>query len=234
MARGTRRPLGPGGSLRAAVLALLVLAAGATGAAAMEAKLLNTDSGSTVLLLEGPIRPGDGHKLLPKLEARNFREVWLHSPGGSVKDGYQIGSALRRLGVATRIPPQAICASACVDVFLGGVIRFVDSTGSIVIHPGSISGSPVASRILEKAVNDGHSKEAIQTFEQNATAESATWIRYLTMMGISLDLVSYAAQVPHRCQIVLRPKELVYFNVVNTAGAPPAGYVPSAPRIEGC
>lgn len=224
------------GCFRAAALAvLLALSAGVISAAqAMEAKLLNTDQGKTVLLLEGPIRPGDGDRLVPKLEARNFREVWLHSSGGSVTDGFVLGGTLRRLGAATRIPPGRACASACVDVFLGGVIRFVDPSGQIVIHPGSFGSNPGVERLLEKMVSEGQSKEAIQAFEQKATAGSAEWIRYLTMMGISLDLVAYAANVPHRCQIVLRREELIYFNVVNTAGAPPAGYVPSAPDVRGC
>ena len=224
-----QKQLASGLGLLAIVVGLVV----PSTASAMTATNGASQQGRPVLLLEGMIKQGDGAKIVRTLKQRGFREVWLSSPGGSVNDGYQIGNALRRLGMMTRIPDGKICASSCVDVFLGGVVRFVNPSGKIIIHPGSISAVPQATKLLEEAVRTGQSTKAIQLFEQSATAETATWTRYLTSMGVSLDLVAYAAKVPHRCGIVLSRDELVYFNVVNTAGAPRPGYRPSNPRKIG-
>ncbi|MEO1328590.1 MAG: hypothetical protein AAFW46_02925 [Pseudomonadota bacterium] len=201
---------------------------GCGSAAAMTATIRSDAAGAPVLLLEGRIERGDADRVDARLAQGGFLEVWFDSPGGAVEDGYRIGHALRSRRLAARVPRGAACASACVDAFLGGVIRFVDDGAAVIVHPASISKS--GRGLMERLVREGETERAIQLFEQNATVEAATWARYLTLMGVSLDLVRFAAKVPHACGILLRREELVYFNIVNTAGAPPESYRPGAPQ----
>lgn len=216
-------------ALVGALVALVVACATVSPTVAMEAKLMRTAEGRTVLLLEGAVEPDSSQRVVPALRRGGFAEIWLRSPGGSVKQAYEIGRAIRQMRLATRVAADALCASACVDIFLGGVVRFADPGARIVVHPGSISANEQAQRIAEAGVREGKTEKMIQLFEQNATRETVDWTRYLGFMGISQKLVEYAALVPHRCGIELRPQEMVYFNVVNTGGAPRSGYTPSDP-----
>lgn len=219
-------------ALLVALLCLSVLRS--SPSVAMEISLIQNKRGAPVLFLEGRIYKEDSAAIIARLRKRDFREVWLNSPGGSVAAGYEIGRELRRLGIATRISSSSVCASACVDAFLGGVIRFADPGARILIHPGSVSGEENAQFLLQQQVKQGKSEEAIQMFEQLAAADTVAWTRYLTLMGISQDLVIFAAKVPHRCTITLRQEEMIYFNVVNTAGAPKNGYRPAKPLVGKC
>lgn len=204
---------------------------GAGSAAALDLSIISAGPDKPVLMMQGPIGQGDVHAARAWLARGGFREVWLHSPGGSTAEAYQIGREIRSRRLATRVPARAKCMSACVDILIGGVVRFVDPDAVIMVHPGSVTGGENFEQMMEGAVRQGQTRESVQMVEQMATAETATWIRYLTEMGVSLDLASYAANVPHKCGIVLTPQELVYFNISNTRGAPPAGYSPSDPDI---
>lgn len=201
------------------------------GAAALTANLATTSSGSTVLLLQGSIEPGDAERVFPMLTAGGFREVWIDSPGGSVSDAYILGYAIRDRGLITRIPDGAICASACVDLFAGGVVRFVDPGGDVVVHTGTIIYADFVQEMMASSVADGDITDVFQFAEQASTSESAIWAQYLGFMGVSTDLITFAASAPQRCSIFLTPLELVYFNIVNTAGAPPNGYRPGEPDV---
>lgn len=212
-----------------AALAVLVTIVVTSASQAMTVKLQTSSDGKPVLLLSGTIASGDFQSIAARLKVRDFREVWLNSGGGDVQTGYKIGREIRGLGLVTRVPKNARCASACVDVYIGGVIRFADPGSEIIVHPGSISGGELAEN-MENWVKAGETVRGIQLFEQSATHEAASWARYLTIMGVSIDLVGFAAQVPHACYIVMRRSELIYFNVVNTAGPPPGSYTLMAPQ----
>lgn len=174
----------------------------------------------------------DSQKIILTLQSGNFSEIWLDSPGGDSAAGYKLGKAIREKRHLTRIPQGARCASACVDVFLGGVIRFVDEKASLIIHPGSVSRSDQVNQYVHNALRQGKGSEAIQSVERLNSAETSLWIDYLLFMGVSSEIVAYAAEVPHDCGIVLNRKELVYFNILNTSGQPAPGYKPSDPKIE--
>lgn len=208
------------GSLCALVLALA--APGPAKALSVDVKL--TDQGKPVLLLEGPIGGKAVDRALSYIRRGGFREVWLDSPGGAVGPAYKLGHALRERGTITRVPRRAICASACVDVFVGGLVRFVDPGGRVMVHPGSIFTEESA-HVAETFVRQGKTETVVHYFEQEATRETGRWARHLTYMGVSMDLIDFAAKVPHNCVITLSRKELLHFNVVNTQ-PPPANFTP--------
>ncbi len=213
-------------------LQVLIISLWFSSASALEFSIETTSDGKSVLLLEGRIVEGDGEKARSWLNRGGFREIWLHSPGGATREGYAIGREIRARRLATRVPKDGRCMSACVDVLIGGVVRFVDSGAIVMVHPGSVTGVENFEQIIEGAVENGQSRESVQIFEQMATAETADWIRYLTEMGVSLDLAGYAAKVPHKCGISLKQSELIYFNIANTLGTPAEGYKPSEPDIH--
>ena len=211
-------------------------------AMAMTASRVTGADGSTALLLEGEIEQGDAAKLIPVLQSAGVSEIWLNSRGGKVEESIPIGQAVRDLKMVTRVPGNSVCASACVDILVGGVIRFVDPGGDVIIHPGSIAKkmTPLLVGQYRKALASGKDSKAVQKLvrdylellEQNATQDAAIWTRHLTLMGVSIDLVKYAAKVRHSCPILLTRPQLIYLNIINTAGAPPQNYVLPEPVAE--
>jgi ATP-dependent protease ClpP protease subunit len=64
----------------------------------------------------------------------------LHSAGGLLKDGYNLGRTLRNHGVKVHVEDQNICASSCAVAFLGGEHRKVEDGGQIMFHAPYFSG----------------------------------------------------------------------------------------------
>ncbi|WP_148294348.1 hypothetical protein [Azospirillum sp. B506] len=213
----------------AAILALVFFT---HGARALQMSETGSADGEAILLLSGEVAMSDVDRILYALRSGRFSEVWLDSPGGDSAAGYKLGRAIRNGRLSTRVPKGAVCASACVDIFLGGVVRFVDDRATIMIHPGSISRSDTANEYMYSALRQGKAVEAIQSLERFNSAETSSWIEYLTFMGASLEIVTYAAKVQHDCAIVLSRQELVYFNILNTAGRPVSGYSPAEPNVR--
>ena len=58
--------------------------------------------------------------------------VRVNSRGGSVEAAIEAGRVIRRLRASTLVPEQAICASACVLLFVGGVQR--QAVGGFGLH----------------------------------------------------------------------------------------------------
>lgn len=213
------------GRLLISALAVLALAVALPGNAdALSPALKDTDQGKRVLLLKGPVHGPAVDRALRYIRSADFREVWLDSPGGAVEAAYTLGRALRERGAITRVPNGAVCASACVDVFVGGLVRFVDPGGRVIVHPGSIVNDK-GTKITEKFVRRDKTEDVLYFYEQQATRETGRWARHLTYMGVSIDLIDFAAKVPHNCGITLSRRELLHFNVVNTQPAP-ANFTP--------
>lgn len=181
--------------------------------------------GKSVLLLKGDVNSGDDQKIIPVLAKTSQREVWLQSGGGDTKAGVLIGKALRKYQKITRIPADAFCGSACVDIFMGGLIRFVDKGARVAIHPASMTDTG-ATEMMQNFVKHGKAREGLQALEQYSTHTTAEWMEYISFMGVSKEIVRYAATVPHDCYIELSEKELVFFNLINTKGAPAKNYQP--------
>jgi len=60
--------------------------------------------------------------------------VYLHSWGGYLRDGYELGELFRRYRAQTWIPYGGECFSACATAFLGGTFRKMTETSTLMFH----------------------------------------------------------------------------------------------------
>ena len=171
--------------------------------------------GRPIIRLSGEVVDNSAGFVINHLQRSSAREIWLDSGGGDVAQAYEMGHYIRANGYRTRIISDAMCASACVDIFMGGILRTADPGARVMIHPGSISNTGGAD-LLAHYVEKNEIKQGVQFIEQVTTASAAEWSDYISFMGISKKLVEYAAQVRHDCVIRLNPYELKYFNLTNT------------------
>ena len=115
--------------LTSATLALAGLLSGlAAGPAAAKIYLYGPfrfdDSLPTVLTLEGEIGGEIVYDFRKALrEHPGVTALFLNSPGGSVYGGLELSAVIHDRGLATVIPPEAMCASACSFLFVAGVQR---------------------------------------------------------------------------------------------------------------
>ncbi len=90
---------------------------------------------SNIVFAWGGISPGDALRFSAALTAaKPIDEIQLYSGGGSLGEGLRIGSLIHRGGFSTRIPDGARCISACNFIFMGGIVRSIDPTGSFEVH----------------------------------------------------------------------------------------------------
>jgi len=106
--------------------------------------------------LSGPILSGDGARLASalgemaeRLDRARERGVQLgrmvlclQSPGGSLREGLRIATAILQAGLPTRVEADAHCLSACFWVFMAGNSRAFDGTRQPdrVLSPGGHLG----------------------------------------------------------------------------------------------
>lgn len=123
------------------------------------------DDSECAFSLQGEIKAGDAAKLLKQAESyyeelqRNgtFFErisspssVCLNSPGGSLLEGVELAKVISQLGLATRIPNNSVCLSACSIAFMAGsfghpegevsfTLRTMHPTAKLGFHAPSLS-----------------------------------------------------------------------------------------------
>ncbi|MGH7350416.1 MAG: hypothetical protein ACREI6_10380 [Candidatus Rokuibacteriota bacterium] len=154
-------------------------------------------------------------------EGGPITEVLFDSRGGSERDGLAIGRAIRRYGLATRIPSGAICASACADAFLGGVARRVEDGGRYGIHMPTIAASPeTVQKILgmiekERAAGLDGVQRLIYEIEKLSAQSASRWAAYVLQMGASIRIVDAGTRYLASQMNWLNRKELMDLNVVN-------------------
>lgn len=104
--------------------------------------------------------------------------VLLDSPGGDGIAAMKIGHLLRQANAHVFVTGD--CASACVLVLAGGVVRGAPAQ-SIGIHRGRVTVSDDGAHVLQEvSPNDAKAKVAMLNFEKQAKA-------YFDQMGISKD-----------------------------------------------
>ena len=108
----------------------------------------------STLYLEGPIDARSPLAFSRALdELTEVRTIILSSPGGDVYSALLIASEIDRRGLATVIPHESICYSACSFLYLAGHRR--ETLGSLGVHqissedPDLVSGQIALSDILE-------------------------------------------------------------------------------------
>ena len=170
-----------------------------------------------VLLATGTFMPDDDKRLIKAVErAGRVDEVWLSSDGGSLQAGLAIGRYLRRTGLATRVPPGAICASACAYAFIGGVFRVVD--GRIGVHMTAREVDPellATITVLIRNYGANAARAIIPHVEQWAARSASAQAKYLVEMSVSLELMTPIVETHKDNVHWLTRAELKRYNVVN-------------------
>lgn len=87
-----------------------------------------------IVFMFGAIELGDAERFRTALDLGKASELWLYSGGGNLAEGIAIGRIVRKYKLTTRIPAGMKCISACNFIFLGGTVRYVDTSGVFGVH----------------------------------------------------------------------------------------------------
>ena len=102
----------------------------------LELKLIDACEHGEIVLLHGPIEPGDSQRFsifLAGME-KSPERLALNSPGGVVREALAIGRSVREIEADTIMLPGAACFSSCPYIFAGGVNRQASAASAIGMH----------------------------------------------------------------------------------------------------
>lgn len=135
-------------------------------------------------------------------------ELYLHSAGGNLLGGMELGRVIRDHGFVAHIGRKGnfdgkfqrsepgICMSACALAFLGGEYRYACSQSQYGIHRFSLSGNVSAN-------------------VDSAQQLSASVVSYLGSMEIDIELFAIASEVASDDILILPKETLERLNVIN-------------------
>ena len=95
---------------------------------------INPDTPYIIEKLLDKIRNSPKRCMMPKIGKAFPISVYLHSGGGSMKDGYKLGEILRAKSTQTIIPYNGACHSSCATAFLGGSYRRMYGKSVLMFH----------------------------------------------------------------------------------------------------
>jgi hypothetical protein len=153
----------------------------------------------SVVVVEGSFAAFDEDQFAAKAASLSSAFVAFSSDGGSLLAGLRIGEAIRRMGFSTIVPDGRRCASACALAWLGGVERFIGTSGKISFHAAydSASGeSGVGNAVVDAYLSKiGLPYEAV-TYITQAASNEMTWLNIsdAAQRGIRVTLLSSFAK----------------------------------------
>ncbi len=156
---------------------------------------LEPHDGRRILIADGGIGLFTAQTLEAALKANApVDELWLNSPGGIAAEGVAAGKLVHKLGIPTRIPDTAWCASACMFIFLGGSIRQVDPQGVFAVHMFTeVKDDPRLAEAIRDSYRNGGVERLTATIariEQDAAEISSAQNDFLIRMGVSRRLLT--------------------------------------------
>lgn len=159
--------------LRTFAFLLGILCCGAASAA--DIRVVKTDAGDPVVIFDGPLVVGDDYTFVKAVSDLKKATIELTSTGGETVPALFIGRLIRQRGYTTYIPMNAICASACAYIWLGGKTRIIGQGAKIGFHTSyqMQNGVPIPSE------------------EGNSLIGS-----YIAEMGYSFAVMSYVIHAP--------------------------------------
>ena len=92
-------------------------------------------SGGVWVRYEGEIGVGFADKVAARLRREGAVGLIINSHGGNVAEARRLGRYLRANGL--KVAVDRVCASACIDVLAGGVVRYVTKTARVGVHQSS-------------------------------------------------------------------------------------------------
>jgi hypothetical protein len=153
-----------------------------------------------VVVVEGFLAAFDEDQFAAKAASLSSAFVAFSSDGGSLVADLRIGEAIRRRGFSTIVPDGRRCASACALAWLGGVERFIGTSGKMSFHAAYDSASDESG--VGTAVGDdaylskiGLPYEAV-TYIAQAASNEITWLNMsdAAQRGIKVTLLSLLAK----------------------------------------
>ena len=188
-------------------------------AGALEFTVLGRGGGN-IIFASGGFERGDAAQLEALLrQTANTQLLAFRSPGGLSMEGLAVGRVIRRAGIATHLPANTQCASACTYAFLGGRVRTMEEGARYGVHIFSTSGNRGLLRRAEALIqSDGTAAVAglIRMIEEDSAQMAAQLAYYAIEMGVSLRLLEPNFRTAHNTIRWLTARELRDFNVVNT------------------
>jgi hypothetical protein len=179
-------------------------------------------SSGTIAEARGEVRPGDSEKLERFLKQHpRVQTLSLHSPGGKLGEGIKIGMIVREAKLATLVQSKASCASACVFIFAGGVIRESKPGAKIIVHMASrFDNVEYIARLKEILLMpnfdlDTRVRVIMLENEQNSAKALTAQADYLQKMGISLRLLFEISGTSHLEGNELSIQKMRDLNLVN-------------------
>jgi hypothetical protein len=206
---------------------LLASAASLALAASASAATITADQENSVVFLsfDGVIQPGDDARFNAAWSeaqvkyGRTPEVIALNSVGGSVPVSMALHNLISANHINTLVGENAICASACFDLFVAGAKRFVASTAKIGVH------SVIDNTALDA---QGHGKE-----DGNAAQVTLMMARYYAKEGVPASIIAKMVATPPDQITPLTLSDVAgWATVMQPQAAPqpaPAAYAPPAP-----
>jgi hypothetical protein len=145
--------------------------------------------GLTVVSVKGRIEPADDEKFkTATAQLGGSVIVALASKGGNLRASINMGRAVRMRGWSTMVAAGDICASACADIWLGGITRFAWPKSHVGFHAAYNT-------------NDGHAEVS--------GAGNAILGAYLSELGLGQDAIYYITFTD--------PKSMKWLNAADAA-----------------
>ncbi|HKY94433.1 MAG TPA: hypothetical protein VJL84_03965 [Kiloniellales bacterium] len=151
---------------------------------AMGFTLVESPDGTTYAIASGTFSGGtaDAFERFDELNQRAIDVVVFDSPGGLVLEAIELGRYLRERGIATLVPDEALCASACPLAYAGGVERAAGPRAWIGVHRAYLDETQAA----------GDRQTGLGEGQQLA----ALCLNHLVEMGISAEAWIPALETP--------------------------------------
>jgi len=151
-----------------------------------------------VVVVEGSLAAFDEDQFAAKTAPLSTAFVAFSSDGGSLVAGLRIGEAIRRKRFSTIVPDGRRCASACALAWLGGVERFIGTSGKISFHAAYDAASDESG--VGTAVVDAYLSKIGLPYEAvihiTTASNEMTWLNMsdAAQRGIRVTLLSSLAK----------------------------------------
>lgn len=130
--------------------------------------------GNGVIAFQGDMTLGSSDRIIMAMQMTQSSNLVMHSPGGFMIEAYQLGFAIRQMGVAVLIAEGNACLSACAFAVMASDNLHVN--GLLGFHSPYIEEVP-----------SGMSIESFGAMERGVMLQMMT---YSVMLGYSIGLVA--------------------------------------------
>ena len=185
-------------SIRAACVGLACMLLLASSANAADISVSELDSSGRVwVTFEGDIVPSDVLQFQLKTSTISKAIVVMHSDGGSVLAGIEIGKIIRLRNYMTLVPDNASCASACAIAWLGGTTRYMAAKARIGFHAafnretGQETG--VGNALIGSYLSQIGLPDRAVIYVTRASPQSMTWLTMSDAQETGIEVSLFAS-----------------------------------------